>query len=113
MRSVLRALSLMFAVSVLTALTYQAGGGGCRSQTVERPLTSSQHTVAPVEQRPPVGPEQNAPAKVETIQAKPAPPPPPDRFLGASKAGPVFLPSDIPNSPAQVSPQPQANKQGK
>ena len=97
MRTVLRALSLVFAVGVVAMLTSNASreDSGCSAQSNGRPQAGSPQAVKP-----------SAPPSVQ-----PTPPPPepiapepeiPNRFMGASKAAAVF----IPPLPAKKTPAP-------
>jgi len=108
MRNVLRAMSLLFSLSVLIGLTYRAGGG-CRA-TSDRSV--SPQAAADSAQQAPIPKTDPALPKADP---SPNPPPanpvivPPDRFLGASKAAPVFLTSEVTKpAPAQAPQAPQA-----
>lgn len=102
MRTLLKALCLTFSIGVLAVLTTGAarGGDGCGSSSDG---TSSQ--AAPQPQAPAKPAAEAKPAAATAEEVKPTPAPvPPDRFIGASKAGPVFLP---PPAKTETPPQPQ------
>ncbi len=91
MRTVLRALSLVFAVGVVAMLTSNASreDSGCSTKQSDGKSQS-----AP--------PQSVKPSPPPTVQPAPPPPPPapaspepeiPNRFMGASKSAAVFLPS--------------------
>jgi len=100
MRTVLRALSLVFAVGVVAMLTSNASreDSGCSARSNGNSQVGSPQSVKPIS--PP------------SVQPIPTPPPAPEpvapepelsnRFMGASKAAPVF----IPPPPAKKTPAP-------
>ncbi len=96
-KTVLRALSLIFAVGVLAAVVGRAGWGaaGCRPASHAEPQAA-------------------APTSPTTAVADPAPAPapPPERYFPATKAAPVFYPYDTPPSQKsqQAAPVPQVRK---
>lgn len=117
MRSVLRGLSLLFSVSVLSGLTYRAGTeGGCRSNPSDRAGSSPQAVPQQVvaDPKPPtVSPPNPTPPPVAKETPATTPHIPPDRFLGASKAAPVFLPSEVAKPAPTQAQQAPAAPQGK
>lgn len=99
MRTVLRALSLVFAVGVVAMLTSNASreDSGCSAQSNGKSQAGSPQAVTP-----------SAPPSVQPAPPPPAPEPVapepeiPNRFMGASKAAAVF----IPPPPAKKTPAP-------
>ena len=102
MRTVLRALSLVFAVGVVAMLTSNASreDSGCSAQSNGKSQAGSPQAVKPT---PPPS-VQPAPPPAPPPALEPVAPEPkiPIRFMGASKAAPVF----IPPPPAKKTPDP-------
>ena len=101
MRTVLRALSLVFAVGVVAMLTSNASreDSGCSAQSNGKPQAGSSPQVVKPSALPSVQPTPPpAPAPEPVVPG----PEPSNRFMGASKAAPVF----IPPPPAAKTPAP-------
>lgn len=120
MRSaILRAGSVIFAVTVLAAVVIHAGmSAGCTSEPrvqAEPPRpTTAQPPAEPTANPPTVQPQAAQPEPIVPTakpQTKAAPPPPP-RFMPATKAAPVFRGEDLSQSPQQA-PQPPQQQQSK
>jgi hypothetical protein len=98
---VLKALSLLVSVGMVLGLTLRAmGPAGCASD----PPAAAQKKAAPAAQpaaRPVAAPQPIAPADPGNA----------NRFMGASKAAPVFLPPPAPpEAPAQQAAPPPVKK---
>jgi hypothetical protein len=95
-KTVLKALSLLFAVGVLTLLTIQSGLSGCgpSNQPAQRQQVSSPAPAA----APAPAPAAAKPVMLPAMDS---------RYMGASKAAPVFVPEPAPAA-QNAAPQQQA-----